>query len=109
MNPYEQLQGSNPILIPQTQIDEVNGEAGARSLPMGVNSGRLALDSTNAILWVIKTDNVGNKTVVAPFDLTPHVPEPDPAIKALDDRMSKMESQFGAILDKLSSLEEIMK
>ena len=104
-----QPNGTNPIAVLPSQIDEVDGEAGARALTMAPNSGKLALDKSAPILWVIKTDNYGNKVMVAPWDITPHVPEPDPAIKALDSRMTSMEGKFDAILEQLNKFEEMMK
>ena len=109
MNPYEQFQASNPMLVPQSQIDEVDGEGGAKALTMGPNSGRLALDKNNPILYVIRTDNLGNKVLIASYDLTPHIPEPDPAVKALNERMNNIESKFETIMSKLTSFEEALK
>ena len=106
---YNPNGNGNPIAVLPSQIDEVDGEAGARALPMAPNSGKLALDKNAPILWVIKTDNYGNKVMVAPYDTIPHVPEPDPAIKALDGRMTNMESKFDEILSQLNKFEGMMK
>ena len=99
----------NNLLMMQTQYQEVDGYRGASALPMGPNSSMLALDKTQSILWVIRTDQNCVKTDILPFDLSPHVPEPDPAIKNLDERMTGIENQMSTFAESLKRIEELIK
>ena len=100
---------NNPIFAPQTQIQEVDGLNEVMSLNMGPNSSLLALDKTKPILWVIRTDQNRNKIDTLQFDITPHVPEPDPVVKGLEDRVGNMEQKLGEIAETMKRFEELMK
>lgn len=95
-NPYVQqyqamMQQSQSA--PVKQITEVSGENGARSLSLGPNSSDIVLDECGTIVWFVRTDGAGYKTV-APFDIMPHQAAPVPDYAALDARIKKLEEAF---------------
>lgn len=101
-NPY-----SNPMMQ-QTQmqpierhVDRVNGKNGADMFRMAPNSDVLLLDENNPIVWFVKTDSAGYKTVI-PYDVSPHVDEPAPDVKGIDERLNSID-------ERLKALEEALK
>lgn len=92
----------NPIVAPRMEIPQVSGEGEARSYQMGPSSSVLLLDRTQPLVWVVQTDETGNKTSVAPFTITPYEPEPVPDIKGLEERFTQLE-------ERMSKFEELMK
>ena len=99
----------NPIFLPQTTITEVDGLKDVMAIPMGPNSSMLALDKNKPILWVIRTDQNRSKVDTLQFDLSPHVPEPDPTVKGLEDRVGSIESRFDSVDESLKKVTEMMK
>ena len=98
-NPYNftpQLQ--MPAL--QMHVTRVSGENGVNAFQMGPNSDVLLLDETAPIVWLVQTDGAGYKTKT-PYDISPHVPEPSPEMKTMDER-------FASIDKRLKSLEEAL-
>lgn len=77
------------------QIIRVNGENGARALQMQPNASVLLLDETAPIVWLAQTDGAGYKTVT-PYKIEPYVKEPEPDVKALMDRVTKLEEMINA-------------
>lgn len=72
------------------EISMVTGETGANALPMAPNSSDLALDTGGEIVWLIKTDSAGVRTI-APYDIKPHEAAPAPDFQALEARIQKLE------------------
>lgn len=78
----------------QQNAPDVSGRAGAEAYPMGPNSTALLLDNTAPILWVVKTDSGGYKTLSA-FDIAPHdEKKQEDVIKSLEDRIKKIEERL---------------
>lgn len=76
-------------------VIRVNGENGARAYQLAPNSSILLLDETAPIIWLAQTDGAGYKTLSA-YDITPHK-EPEPVdLKALSDRIARLESMFSS-------------
>lgn len=78
---------------PQPQRKEISmvaGETGANALPMAPNSSDLALDTNGEIVWLIKTDSAGVRTI-APYDIKPHEAAPAPDYSNLEERIRKLE------------------
>ena len=74
-NPYGyQPRTFNPL--PTYRADPIHGENAAWQFPMGPNSEIYLPDNDRDIIWWIRTDQNGNKSVV-PFDVKPHQ-EPTP-------------------------------
>ena len=88
--PQQQMQQP----VPQMQVTKVNGENGARSFQMGVNSSALLLDESGEVVWLVTSDGAGYKTV-APYDITPHQQKPTQEYKSLEDRVKRLESMIG--------------
>lgn len=75
------------------QIIQVTGEAGARALQMMPNCSALLLDETAPIVWLAQTDGAGYKTVT-PYKIEKYTPEPEPSIKDLMARITRLEEQI---------------
>lgn len=75
------------------EIIRVNGREGAEAFPMAQNSSVLLLDEKNPIVWVKRTDGAGFPTV-EPFTISPYRPEPTIDIKAIDERLSRVEEML---------------
>ena len=73
-NPY----GYQPRTFnqPVYRADPIHGENAAWQFPMGPNSEIYLPDNDRDIIWWIRTDQNGNKSVT-PFDVKPHQ-EPTP-------------------------------
>ena len=102
MYPFNQNQLSQLLLQqsiqPQTQtkVVEVTGRAGADAYQLGPDSSILLLDNTAPIVWLVKTDGAGYKTLVA-YDISPHAEEkPVDHYKELEDRIVKLEETVNA-------------
>ena len=96
MYPFNQNQLSQLLLQqsiqPQTQtkVVEVTGRAGADAYQLGPDSSILLLDNTAPIVWLVKTDGAGYKTVSA-YDIKPHETVPAPDYGSLEDRIKRLE------------------
>lgn len=102
MYPFNQNQLSQLLLQqsiqPQTQtkVVEVTGRAGADAYQLGPDSSILLLDNTAPIVWLVKTDGAGYKTLVG-YDIAPHEEEkPVDHYKELEDRIVKLEETVNA-------------
>lgn len=101
-NPY-----NNPMIQPpqpqpmERHVDKVNGKNGADMFRMAPNSDALLIDENNPIVWFVKTDSAGYKTVI-PYDITPHADEPSPDVKGIDERLNSID-------ERLKALEEALK
>lgn len=84
---------------PVYQAVPIHGENAAWQFPMGANSEIYLPDADKDIIWWIRTDATGNRTVT-PFDVTPHV-EPEPVdVNALLARISALEEKVNAKQNK---------
>lgn len=80
----------------QTKVVEVTGKAGAEAYTIGPDSSTLLLDNTAPIVWLVKTDGAGYKTLAA-YDIKPHEEaKPVDHFKELEDRISKLEETVNA-------------
>ena len=74
-NPYwnmpQQPVFNNYNKLPVYHAEPIHGENAAWQFPMGSNSEIYLPDADDDIIWWIRTDNNGNKTV-QPFDVIPH-------------------------------------
>ena len=98
----------NPYLNPQYQqpqrqeVTKVNGENGARAFPMGANSSALLLDESGLLVWLVTTDGAGYKTV-APYDISPHKPDPKPDFDDIEQRVKRLEEFINGITSNPSA------
>ena len=75
---------------------EVTGRAGAEAYQLGPDSSILLLDNTAPIVWLVKSDGAGYKTLSA-YDIKPHEEEkPVDHFKELEDRITKLEETVNA-------------
>ena len=88
-NPYQNQAYTIPYI---GNITSVKGAEGCNAFKMGANSSVLLLDEDNPIVWIVRTDGAGYKKDVIPYSITPYVPEPPIDLKALNERLTKMEA-----------------
>jgi len=80
----------------QTKVVEVTGRAGAEAYQLAPDSSILLLDNTAPIVWLVKTDGAGYKSLV-PYDIKVHEEEkPVDHYKELEGRISKLEEVINA-------------
>lgn len=73
-NPYADRLAAmqqNQAMQQRCDVVTVNGENGAQAYPMAPNSSALLLDESQPLVWLVKTDGAGYKTVSA-FNITPY-------------------------------------
>lgn len=75
------------------QVIRVNGEQGARAFQMMPNSSVLLLDETAPLVWLKQTDGAGYPTVTA-FKIEPYVPQPQPDLNTLMQRLAQLEERI---------------
>lgn len=84
-------QSLQPQMGQPTKVTEVTGRAGAEAFQLAPDSSMLLLDTTAPIVWLVKTDGAGYKSLV-PYDIKVHEEEkPVDHYKELEDRISKLE------------------
>ena len=104
-NPYGNT--FNPVMqqpmmpAQRREVDRLNGRNGAEMFRMAPNSSVLLLDENEPIIWFVKTDSAGYKTIM-PYDIAPHVDEPLPDVKGIDERLNSID-------ERLKTLEEALK
>lgn len=75
----------------QTKVVEVTGRAGAEAYQLAPDSSILLLDNTAPVVWLVKTDGAGYKSLV-PYDIKVHEEEkPADHFKELEERIKKLE------------------
>ena len=93
-NPYNWQQR-----LPVYTAAPIHGEHAAWQFPMGPNSEIYLPDDEQDIIWWIRTDNVGNRTVM-PFDINPHK-DPEPLdMNDILTRLSALEEKINAKQNK---------
>ena len=103
MYPFNQNQLSQLLLQQsfqqapqQTKVTEVTGRAGAEAYQLAPESSVLLLDNTAPIVWLVKTDGAGYKSMV-PYDIKVHEEErPADHYKDLEERITRLEETINA-------------
>ena len=100
MNPYMAAMGMyNRQQLPVYSASPIHGQNAAWQFPMGPNSEIYLPDADQDIIWWIRTDNQGNRSV-QPFDVTPHK-EPEPVdMENLLARLGAVEEWINAKSNK---------
>lgn len=87
---------------PRCEVLRVSGRRGAEALPMAVNSSTLALDETAPLVWLVRTDSAGVKTLT-PYTITLYA-EPAPvSMDELSERLARLEEMLSAKPDPEST------
>lgn len=94
MNSWNQGSLYNYGRLPVYNAPPIQGEHAAWQFPMGANSEIYLPDSEENIIWWIRTDNVGNRTVT-PFDVTQHK-QKSVDLNALVARVESLEEKLNA-------------
>ena len=99
-NMYPQQAAANVYnKLPVYKADPIQGENAAWQFPMGPNSEIYLPDNEEDIIWWIRTDGAGNRTVT-PFDVKLHKkPEPVDMNKILE-RLEALEEKVNAKSNK---------
>lgn len=95
-NPYMSWQ---PSRLPVYNAAPIHGENAAWQFPMGANSEIYLPDADNDIIWWIRTDNVGSRTVT-PFDVTLHKNPAPVDLDNLVERINQLEERINAKSNK---------
>lgn len=83
----------------QQKVVEVTGRSGAEAYQLAADSSVLLLDNTAPIVWLVKTDGAGYKSMI-PYDIKPHEEEkPVDQIKLLEERIEKLEEAINGKSD----------
>ena len=81
--------------LPTYTANPIHGENAAWQFPIGVNSEIYLPDADEDIIWWIRTDANGNKTV-EPFDVMPHK-KPEPIdLNNIVERLNNLEEKVNA-------------
>ena len=97
-NLFQQNQQQQGFQQPQAQqgwtIPCVKGREGVDKFAMPPRSEALLMDEDDAIIWLVKTDDAGVKSLVKPLPFT--LPEdPDKvAMSSLEERVKKLEEEM---------------
>lgn len=92
---------SRPQAVPQQKkLDKVNGRNGAEMYWMAPDSEVLLPDTQDPIVWFIKTDSAGYKTII-PYDIKQHEDEPAPNMKDIDSKLESFD-------ERLKKIEEVL-
>lgn len=89
-NPYADRLAAmqqNQAMQQRCDVVTVNGENGAQAYPLAPNSSALLLDESQPLVWLVKTDGAGYKTVSA-FNITPHEQAQQPTNADLEQRIN---------------------
>lgn len=102
-NPNSNLQTNyNPYnnwSQPRYTATPIHGVNAAWQFPMGNNSEIYLPDADQDLIWWIRTDNTGNRTVT-PFDVTLHK-DPDPVdYNNIIERLNNIEERLNAKSNK---------
>lgn len=85
--------------LPVYTAAPIQGENAAWQFPMGANSEIYLPDAEEDIIWWIRTDNNGNRSVQA-FDVTPHKKPEQVNMEDLAARLSIVEEWINAKSNK---------
>ena len=84
---------------PHYELPLMHGRVTAEQFPIGPNSQIILPDGDNNIVWWIRTDQMGNKTVT-PFAVSLYT-EPTPAdINSIEARLAALEEKINAKYNK---------
>ena len=100
-NPYWNVQQPtlNNYRLPVYHAEPIHGENAAWQFPMGPNSEIYLPDADEDLIWWIRTDANGNKSVM-PFDVNPHK-KPEPVdINNILTRLNALEEQVNVKQNK---------
>lgn len=98
-NRYPQM---NSYSFPHYEAPQLRGKADAYNFAMSPNSEIFLPDATEDLIWWIKTDAQGTKTVI-PLDISVHK-DPEPVdLQSIESRLTKMEELINAKFNKQTS------
>lgn len=83
----------------QYRAEPIHGESAAWQFPMGPNSEIYLPDAEEDIIWWIKTDMNGQKTVM-PFDVKPHKKQETVTLEDIMARLGALEEKVNAKFNK---------
>ena len=91
-----------PAQIPavKTEIVSVNGRNGAEMYRLAPDSSSLLLDSNDPIIWFVKTDGAGYKTII-PYDIKPHEEKQQTDPNGIEERLKDFDERLKAIEEAL--------
>ena len=89
---------NNPFPYPtpfsnSIEIPHVNGQNGAMAYQLPGNSSILLLDDNAPIVYLVKTDSAGYKTIT-PYSITEYKPKPAVDMESLLNRIDEIERRL---------------
>lgn len=78
---------------PKQEVVTVNGEDGANTYKLPPNSSALVLDENKPIVYLVKTDGAGYKTVLA-YTITPVIKAAEPTMSDVMARLEALEKKY---------------
>lgn len=92
-NPYQGyfIPHTQPNVLPQQQVIQVNGKASVDTIQLAPNSSILVMDTSAPVVWLCVSDGVG-KVTATPYDISLHQDAPPPNIAGFETRLSNVES-----------------
>ena len=105
---------TNPFLKPRMAIPVFSERQDAMNYPMGPDSSIIGLDSSQQLMWIVKTGPNGEKVMCDAFHIgEKYVPEPEPDIRDLQKRIEGIETNMGTMFEQLGKrfdkFEEMIK
>jgi len=85
--------------LPIYKAEPIHGKNAAWQFPMGPNSDIWLPDADEDLIWWIRTDQMGNRTV-QPFDVKPHQKQPAVDTNDLAARLAAVEEWINAKSNK---------
>lgn len=81
------------LMQSKQEVVTVNGEDGANAYKLPPNSSALVLDENKPIVYLVKTDGAGYKTVLA-YTITPVVKVVEPTMSDVMARLEALERKY---------------
>ena len=89
----------------QQNILRVNGANGANAIQLRPNSSVLAIDDTQPVVWLAKTDGAGYKTVT-PYAITPVQDAKDTKIQQMETEIAELRQIVEEIKNEQSNVRQ---
>lgn len=103
MQPQMQMPSPMPMTqrwnLPHYESPPLNGRADANNFSIGPNSSIWLPDANEDIIWWIRTDNMGNKSITS-WDVSPHKERGPVDYDALEARLANVEEWINAKQNK---------
>ena len=109
-NPYGINVNVNPMIVPRSEIPVFANKDEAMAFRMGVDSSVIGFDAKNQVVWILRTDQFGKKTVCEPRVLGDiYVPEPEPDVREMEKKIGSIEEKIDGLITRFGQIEGALK